>query len=55
MALRIATLLVREGQWREAATGALRGLAESPNGFVAIRALGVLARLGDRGAAGPVR
>jgi hypothetical protein len=47
--------MVRRDATREASMTSLGALARSPNGFVAVRALGVLAQLGERSTAGPLR
>ncbi|MFO0624449.1 MAG: HEAT repeat domain-containing protein [Polyangiales bacterium] len=53
--LRVAGALTRVDAHRDAAVRALRRLSNSPDGFVAVRALQARATLGDAGLADPLR
>lgn len=55
VSIRVAAILVRRDGFRAEAFEALRPLAARPDGFVAVRALGVLAGAGDAWARGPIR
>ena len=55
VSIRIASILSRSERHRAEAVAALRPLAERPDGFVAVRALGVLANLGETWARDRVR
>lgn len=55
VALRVASALARLDAIRPEALAALRPLARLPDGFVAIRALAVLAQHGDSAVADPIR
>lgn len=55
VALRVASALARHEATRQEALAALRPMARLPDGFVAIRALAVLAQHGDATAADPIR
>ncbi len=55
VAIRIGAILARRERYREAAVAALRPIASRPDGFVAIRALGVLAGVNDPWAREPIR
>lgn len=53
--LRVAGALARSDAHRDAAVEALRALSRSPDGFVAVRALQILAARGDAGVLEPLR
>lgn len=53
--LRVGAALARTDAHRDAALAALRALARSPDGFVAVRALQTLAARGDPGVLEPLR
>lgn len=53
--LRVASALARVDAYRDAAVRALRRLSNSPDGFVAVRALQARAGRGDAGLAEPLR
>jgi HEAT repeat protein len=55
VSIRIASVLVRREEHRQATLEALRPLAARPDGFLAVRALGVLAGAGDPWALDPIR
>lgn len=55
VSIRIASILVRSERHRAEAAAALRPLGARPDGFVAVRALGVLASIGDAWARDRVR
>jgi HEAT repeat protein len=55
VALRVASALAGVEATRQEALAALRPMARLPDGFVAVRALAVLARHGDATAADPIR
>lgn len=55
VSIRVAAILARKDRFRAEAVAALRPLAERPDGFVAVRALGVLAGVGEAWARDRVR